>query len=90
LFYTTLLSTTFVMPLLLATQGDGVAVARDAQVWKRALDAPAALGQQRNLRVPQTDTPVAGPAANKIPVDRSGPDAAMIKPGKIRTKTIKA
>ena len=82
LFYTTLWSTTFVMPLVLAARYDaGMAtVARDAQVWERSLYAPAKVEPHRDLRLPQTDAPM----------DKScGPDAAMIKPGKARAKTIK-
>ncbi len=93
LFYTTLLSTTFVMPLLLATHANGVATTRDApqaQEWERSVNAPAALEQQRSLRMPQTDVPVSDPAAKQAPADKSGPDAEMIKPGKVREKTIKA
>jgi hypothetical protein len=91
LFYTTLLSTTLVMPLVLASRDDArlATVARDAQAWERSLDAPAKVEPHRDLRLPQTDAPVSRPAAKDAPIDQSGPDAAMIKPGKARAKTIK-
>lgn len=97
LFYTTLLSTTLVMPLVLASRDDArlATVARDAQVarhaqaWERSLDAPAKVVPHRDLRLPQTDAPVSRPAAKDAPIDQSGPDAAMIKPGRARAKTIK-
>ncbi len=82
LFYTTLLSTMFVMPLVLAARYDtGVAsVAQGAQVWERSPYAPAKVEPRRDLRGPHTDAPM----------DKScGPDAAMIKPGKARAKTIR-
>jgi len=123
-FYTTLLATTFVMPLVLATTGDaGVASAaresrmnagaastpqlpqgQAAQVWERTpqvraadstqaraveegpLDIQTMVEMHRALRFPQLDNPGAGQAAG----DRSGPDAAMVKSGKVRAKTIKA
>ncbi len=82
LFYTNLLSTMFVMSLVLAARDDaGMAtVARDAQVWERSLYAPTKVEPHRDLRLPQIDAPI-----DKY----GGPDAAMIKPGKARAKTIK-
>lgn len=81
LFYTTLLSTMFVMPLVLAARYDaGAATVAQAQVWERSPYAPAKVKPRRDLRLPQTDAPI----------DKScGPDAAMIKPGKARAKTIR-
>jgi hypothetical protein len=81
-FYTNLLLTMFVMSLVLAARDDvGMApVARDAQVWERSLYAPAKVEAHRASRLPQTDAPI-----DKY----GGPDAAMIKPGKARAKTIK-
>ena len=90
LFYTTLLSTTFVMALMLATHGEGAAAARDEQVWERSVKAPAAVERQRDQRPAQADTQVSEPAAKRAPLDKSGPDAQMIKAGKVRAKTIKA
>jgi hypothetical protein len=90
LFYTTVLLTTFVMPLVLAA-GDvsgKPAATRDAEVWDRA-DAPAKMEARRDLRLQQTDPPVSGAAAKPAPIDKSGPDATMVKPGKLRAKTIK-
>jgi hypothetical protein len=69
-----------VMPLVLATRHDTIVAARAA---------PAQVETQRDRRLPQTDAPVTGPAARQAPIDRSGPDAAMIKPVKARAKTIK-
>ena len=82
LFYTTLLSTMFVMPLVLAARYNaGVAtVAQDAQVWERSAYAPAKVAPRRHLRLPQTDAPIG---------KSCGPDAAMIKPGRARAKTIR-
>jgi len=89
LFYTTLLSTTFVMPLVLA-RDDAIATSlANAQVWERAANVPAKSRPQRDLRLPQTDAPAAGMSAKQAPIDKSGPDAAMIKAGKVRTRTIK-
>ena len=111
LFYTTLLSTTFIMPLVLSSHDDaGVAVAARSsgteatkQVWERSTEATEARAMEegpldirtkvemhRALRFPQLDLPGADPAAGQMPVDKSGPDAAMVKPGKLRAKTIKA
>lgn len=90
LFYTTLLSTTFVLPLVFARDDAGMAtMARDAQVWDRSLDTREMVQLHRDLRFPQTDATVSGPAARLAPIDKTGPDAAIIKPGRARTKTIK-
>lgn len=116
LFYTTLLGTTIVMPLILATSGDAaVAVGagivnadasfqaktnaqatEDSQVWERSaparameegpLDIRTMVEMHRALRFPQMDIPSAGQAMT----DKSGPDAAMVRPGKARAKAIKA
>ena len=102
LFYTTLLSTTFVLPLVLsARNAAGAATAVDTvQVWKRStdacppdegpLDTRTKVQMHRDLRSPQSDVPDSGAATRHAPMDISGPDAAMIKPGKVRAKTIKA
>ena len=81
-FYTNLLSTMFVMSLVLAARDDaGMApVARDAQVWERSLYAPAKVEPHRDLRPPHTDASI-----DKF----GGPDAAMIKPARARAKTIR-
>ena len=95
-FYATLMSTMFVMPLVLSLKdAPGVTVQappalRDARLWERFLDGPEAGGAHRDLRLPQTDAPILGPAPGATPIDRSGPDAGMIKSGKVRVKTIKA
>jgi hypothetical protein len=92
LFYTTLLSTMVVIPLLLASRYDaGMAtVDRDTQVWERSLDVPANVKPHGELRLPQSDVSVSGPAVRHAPIDKSGPDAAMIKPGKARAEEIRA
>ena len=91
LFYTALLSTMVVVPLVLAARYDaGMAtVDGDAEVWEGSLDAPAKVNPRHQLCLPQCDESVAGPAAMQVPIYKSGPDAAMIKPGKARAKTIK-
>ena len=80
---TTLLSTMFVIPLVLAARydaGRATVVRVIAQVWERAPYAPAKAEPRRDLRLPQT----------VAPIDKScGPDAVMIKPGKARAKTIR-
>ena len=116
LFYTTLLGTTIVMPLILATSGDAAMAvgagnanadasfqaknnARatdDSQVWERSaqarameeepLDIGTMVEMHRALRFPQMDIPRAGQAMT----DKSGPDAAMVRPGKARAKAIRA
>ena len=116
LFYTTLLGTTIVMPLILATSGDAALAvgagnanadagfqaktnARatdDSQVWERSaparameeepLDIGTMVEMHRALRFPQMDIPRAGQAMT----DKSGPDAAMVRPGKARAKAIRA
>jgi len=124
MFYTTLVATTFVMPLVLATTGDAgmASAAREnrmnagaassprlpqvqaSQEWERTprvrpsdstqaraveegpLDIRTKLEMHRALRFPQLDLPGAGQAG----ADKSGPDAAMVKSGKVRAKTIKA
>jgi hypothetical protein len=92
LFYTTLLSTTFVMPLLLA-RDNAIAVGNtqtNTQTWDRAPNARAPVKPQRDLLLPQSDVPASGAGAKQAPIDKSGPDAGMIKAGKVRVKTIKA
>ena len=116
LFYTTLLGTAIVMPLLLATSGDAAVAVRadnaktdasiqaktyaqakdEPQVWERSaparameeapLDIRTMVEMHRALRFPQMDLPRAGQAMT----DKSGPDAAIARPGKARAKTIKA
>jgi hypothetical protein len=89
LFYTTLLSTTFVMPLVLARDNAVATTIAKAQAWERAANAPAQIQPPRDLRLPQTDAPALGMSAKQAPIDKSGPDAAMIKAGKVRARTIK-
>jgi hypothetical protein len=104
LFYTTLLSTTFVLPLVLSARNDaGAATAvGTTQVWERStdacppdeglLDTRTKVQMHRDLRWPQSvpdDVPASGSAARQAPMDISGPDTVMIKPGKVRAKTIK-
>lgn len=90
LFYTNLLSTTLVMPLVMAARDDSrlATVNRDVQVWERPMHAPATVKPPRDYRLPPTDAPVSVPAARQGP-EHSGPDAAMIKAGRVREKTIK-
>lgn len=97
LFYTSLLSTMFVMPLVMAARNDAgtaaadpITVERDAGTWDRTPQAPAKLEPNREVRPPHGDASVAEPAAKQAPIDKSGPDAAIIKPGKVRAKTIRA
>lgn len=91
LFYTTLLATMVVTPLVLASRYTaGMATVHpDAPMWERSLDAPSQVGRHRKQRLPQRDESVSGQAAIQGPVFNSGPDAAMIKPRKARSKTIK-
>jgi hypothetical protein len=88
LFYATLLSTTFVMPLLLAR--DNASAVGNSQAWDRAPNVRAPVKSQRDLILPQADAPALGVGAKQTPIDKSGPDAGMIKAGKVRVKTIKA
>jgi hypothetical protein len=105
LFYTTLLSTAFVLPLVLSARNDaGAATAVDTgQVWERStdacppdeglLDTRTKVQMHRDLRWPHSgvrDFPASEAAARHAPMDISSPDAAMIRPGKVRAKTIKA
>jgi len=85
LFYTNLLSTLFVMSLGLAAREEaGMATAAGhGQVWERSVHAPANMEPHGDLRLPRLPQ-VDGPAARF-----GGPDAAMIKPGKARAKSIK-
>jgi hypothetical protein len=91
LFYTTLLSMMFAVPLVLAVRYHaGMAtVDQDARMWERPPYAPARVGPHHDLLLPQSDASVSGPAAKQAPMDQSGPDAAMIRPGRARAKTIK-
>ena len=80
-----------VIPLRLAsrdTAGMGT-VYRDVPVWERPLNAPSRMNPYGELRLPRSDESVSGPAALQGPVFKSGPDAAMIKPRKARSKSIK-
>jgi hypothetical protein len=91
LFYISLLSTMFVVPLVLAARSDvsfEQAVARDS--WDRTTDSPACDGARRDLSLPLADAPGPVPGEKQIPGANPGPDAAMIKQGKSRAKTIKA
>jgi len=97
LFYTSLLSTMFVMPLVVAARYDDAGTAavdrttvdRDAGAWDRVPEAPAKLEPNRDVRRPHGDASVAEPAAKQAPIDKSDPDAGMIKPGKVRAKAIR-
>jgi hypothetical protein len=75
------LSTMFVMPLVPAARYDAgrATVVRVAQVWERTPYSPTKVEPRRELRLPHSEAPI----------DQSGPDAAMIKPGRVRAKTIK-
>jgi hypothetical protein len=75
LLYTNLLSTTFVRDEAGMTTAAG-----RIEVWERSANAPAKLEPHRDLRPRRTDATI----------DKTcGPDAAMIKPGKARGKSIK-
>ena len=78
-------------------QAETDAQAKDeSQVWERSaparareegpLDIRTMVEMHRALRFPQMDLPRAGQAMT----DKSGPDAAIVRPGKARAKTIKA
>ena len=68
----------------------------ESQVWERSaptrameegpLDIRTMVEMHRALRFPQMDSPRAGQAMT----DKSGQDAAIVRPGKARAKTIKA
>ncbi len=92
LFYTSLLSAMFVMPLILAGRNDaGVPVETgDAPVWTRSLDTQSKVDPDPAWRLPQSDgSHHSGPPAIEAPVDTWGPDITMIRPVKKRAKTIK-
>jgi hypothetical protein len=88
-FYVALLSTMFVMPMLVTAQG-GINGAQ-AQTWDRFLDIPMR-ARPDSARLPHTEAPALSPATRLAPAGKSFPDAAMInKPlNKLRAKTIKA
>ena len=68
----------------------------ESQVWERSapdlameegpLDIRTMVEMHRALRFPQMNIPRAGQAMT----DKSGPDAAILRPGKTRAKAIKA
>lgn len=94
-FYTTLLFTMFVMPFVLASRhdlGSGTNTSHAAQqAPHRYLDGPEYGNAYRELRIPQTDTPLSGQVPRQGPIDKSSPDAAIInRPGKTRWKSVKA
>ena len=91
LFYTSLLSAMFVMPLILAGRNDaGVPVETgDAPVWTRSLETQSMNEPGPAGRLPQSDGSRSGPPAIEAPVDTWGPDITMIRPVKKRAKTIK-
>lgn len=79
-----------------AAARDESQVKDDAQVWERSeaarameegpLDIRTMVEMHRALRFPQMDIPRAGQAMTDQPV----PDAAILRPGKLRSKAIKA
>src|SRR5207253_7423815 len=87
-FYSALLLTMFVMPMVVTAHGD---VAR-AESWDRLLDFPGGgtsnnIPRQKQLR----PVPNVGGTAQAEAYDKSFPDAAMItRPSKTRVKTVKA
>jgi len=90
MFYTTLLSTTLVMPLVFARDDAGLAtIARNAQVWDRDLETQELVQLHRDLRIPQSDVVISGPAPRLAPTDKAGADTAMTRPGHVHRKTIK-
>ncbi len=91
LFYTTVLSAMFVMPLILAGRDDeGVTVETGAPVWTRSPDTQAKAEPEAAWRLPKSDGFPSGPSAIiEAPVDTLGPDKTMIRPVRKRAKTIK-
>lgn len=92
LFYTTLLSTMFVMPLILAGRDDpGVTLATgDAPGgWMRSPETQPKAEPEPAWHLPRSDVPFSEPAANQAPLDPLWQDKAMIRPVKKRAKTIK-
>ena len=87
-FYSALLLTMFVMPMVVTTHGD---IAR-AESWDRLLDFPGSgpgknPSTQKQLRL----VPNARGSVGTEPYDKSFPDAAMItRPSKTRVKSVKA
>ena len=79
-FYSALLLTMFVMPMVVTAHGD---IAR-AESWDRLLDFP---GSGKQLR----PVPNVRGTARTEPYDKSFPDAAMItRPSKMRVRSVKA
>lgn len=63
------------------------------QVWDRypGLETPGKTPAQEALRTPHAEVPAAQqPDVRRPRVDRTGPDAEMIRTGKVKTKTIRA
>ena len=87
-FYSALLLTMFVMPMVVTAHGD---IAR-AESWDRLLDLPGG-GTGKNVTKQHQLRPVpnVGGTAQIETYDKSFPDAAMItRPSKTRVKTVKA
>ena len=89
-FYSALLLTMFVMPMIVTAHSD---VRAESQTWDRLLDFPGrgmsepARGQKQVRPVPES-----GDTTRIVPYDKSFPDAAMItRPtSKTRMKPVKA
>lgn len=64
-----------------------------AQVWDRVpgLESKSGVGTgQEAVRAPRAEVPAAQqPDARRPRIDRTGPDAEMIRTGKVKTKTIR-
>lgn len=92
-FYGALLLAMFVMPMLVTAQGGDDRTA--AQSWDRHLDIPVrarSRGEVRqDVRQPHTETPVLSPAAKRVPVGKSFPDAGMVNTpaNKLRATALK-
>ena len=89
-FYSALLLTMFVMPMIVTAHSD---VRAESQTWDRLLDFPGH-GPSENARGQKQVRPVPGTSDTTkiVPYDKSFPDAAMItRPvGKMRVKPVKA
>jgi hypothetical protein len=88
-FYGALLLTMFVMPMLVTAQGGYDRAA--AQSWDRHLDIPVRARSHADVRQLRTETPVLSPAAKRVPVGKSFPDAGMINTpaNKLRATALK-
>ena len=90
LFYTTLLSTTLFMPLVVARDDAGIAaMARNAPAWDRDLETQELVRLHRDLRIPKPDVVISGSTPGLAPIHKTGPDAAITRPAHVHRKAIK-